>query len=238
MNNLISKEMPVTPLISIRLPTIGEILDYGEHEYYHVVSSLCATPFDIMVQLDDAGINFNDVSEFDVFGMMFRGMTPEMLSMVFAQEIDPSTFVLTRNEENNEPIIKDTKSDIAIDKFIQSQISDTLRKIHLFKKNDKKAGNEPTRKYLIERARKKLERERRKPLVNKLENQIIAMVNTPEFKYDFETVQHLNIYAFNASVRQVQKRIEYSQVMGGYYAGTIDIQKLNMEKLDWLSSSN
>ena len=62
MNNLISKEMPVTPLISIRLPTIGEILDYGEHEYYHVVSSLCATPFDIMVQLDDAGINFNDVS--------------------------------------------------------------------------------------------------------------------------------------------------------------------------------
>lgn len=238
MNNLTAKEMPVTPLISIRLPTVGEIFDYGEHNYYQAVTRLCATPFDLMVQLDDAGINFNNVSEFDVFGMMFRGMTPEMTDMVFAQKIDPSTFVLARNEENNEPIIKDTKSDIVIDKFVQTQISDTLRKIHLFKKNDKKAANEATRQYLIERARKKLERERRKPPVDRLERQVIAMVNTPEFKYDFETVQNLNIFAFNASVKQVQKRIEYSQVMGGYYAGTIDINKLNTKELDWLSSGD
>ena len=53
----------------------------------------------------------------------------------------------------------------------------------------------------------------------------------------FETVQTLNIYIFNSSVRQVQRRIEYGQIMGGYYAGTIDPQKINLEKLDWLSSS-
>lgn len=237
MNSFTAKDIPITTSLSIKLPTVGEILDYGEHNYYHAVSSLCATPFDLMVQLDDVGINFNDVSEFDVFGMMFRSMEPDMLSMVFSQEIDPGTFVLSRNSENGEPIIKDTKSDIVIDRYVQSIISDKLREIHFFTKNDKKAANEATRTYLIERARKKLLRERNKPLVNRLENQIIAMVNAPEFKYNFETVQTLNIYIFNSSVRQVQRRIEYGQIMGGYYAGTIDPQKINLEKLDWLSSS-
>lgn len=237
MNFLIAKEMPVTPALSIRLPMLSEIFEWGEHEYYGAVSSLCATPFDLMVQLDDVGIDFNEVSDFDVFGMMFRGMSAQTVQMVFAQPIDPKTFVLAKNKENGEVVIKDTVSDIVIDKFVHAQLADKLRKIHNFRKNDKKAANEATRQYLLERARKKLERERRKPPVNRLEDLVVAMVNSPEFKYNYATVQDLNIYAFNMSVKQVQRRIEYNQIMGGYYAGTIDTSKINLQELDWISSS-
>lgn len=237
MSFLTAEEMPVTNKISIRLPTLGKIFDWGEHEYYGAVSSLCATPYDLMVQLDDIGVDFNKVSEFDVFGMMFRGMSAERAKMVFAQPIDPKNFVLAKNESNGEPVIQDAESGIVIDRLVQAQISDALRKIHRFKKNDKKAANEATRLFLIERARKKMERERRKPVVNRLEDQVVAMVNSPEFKYDFESVMKLNIYAFNASVRQIQKRLDYDHVMGGYYAGTIDISKVNLNELDWLSSA-
>ena len=46
----------ILPNLSIRIPTVGEILE-DEFTYYNIVSSLTASPFQYMVQLDDIGID-------------------------------------------------------------------------------------------------------------------------------------------------------------------------------------
>ena len=45
---LTSVEIPNTKL-SVRIPTVGEILEDEQH-YYNLISSLTATPFQYMVQ--------------------------------------------------------------------------------------------------------------------------------------------------------------------------------------------
>jgi len=49
--NLSSVNIPDTQL-SIRIPTVGEILE-DEFTYYSIISSLTASPFQYMVQLED-----------------------------------------------------------------------------------------------------------------------------------------------------------------------------------------
>ena len=64
---------------------------------------------------------------------------------------------------------------------------------------------------------------------------IISLVNTEEFKYNYDTVMDLSIYKLNASWRQIQKKKHWEQTMNGAYFGTVDLNKIDLEKLSWLS---
>ena len=70
--------------------------------------------------------------------------------------------------------------------------------------------------------------------IPQLESLIIAMVNTEQFKYDFEGTRELSIYQFNESVRQVIKKTDYDNRMYGIYTGTINPKELSQKDLNWL----
>ena len=55
LNLLYKKEHPINEFISVRIPSVGEILEC-EDEYYGLVSMITAMPIDMMVQLDDIGV--------------------------------------------------------------------------------------------------------------------------------------------------------------------------------------
>ena len=61
------KDIIITDHIKIRQPTIGEIEEYGEKEYFSLISIFIATPFDMIAQLDQQGIDFTQITDFDLF---------------------------------------------------------------------------------------------------------------------------------------------------------------------------
>ena len=87
---------------------------------------------------------------------------------------------------------------------------------------------------MIERARKKMNRNRRRTHSSQLEDLIVAMVNTEQYKYDFAGTLELSIYQFNESVRQITHKINYSNIMFGIYSGTVNPKDINQEELNWL----
>ena len=38
--------------VSVHVPSVDEIFDFGDQKYYSIVQSLVSTPFDLMVELD------------------------------------------------------------------------------------------------------------------------------------------------------------------------------------------
>lgn len=231
---LVADKHHINEQICIRLPTVREILEYGEHSYYGAVLSLCSMPFDCMAQLDALGIDFEKITEFDLFLMNFRGMTQEQLDMVFVG-LDAKDFDLAVNTQTQELVLYDQNHNICIDKNVQDEISSFLRRIFGLKKNTKKAGNSAAKKFLLERAHKKLVKYKEKGNEPYLENLVIKLICAPEKPGSLSEIMDMNIYTFNACLRQVQKRVEYDQVMRGVYAGTVDMTKINMEKIHWLS---
>lgn len=233
INLLYKREYPINNDISIVIPTVGEILD-NEDSYYTLVSILTAMPIDMMVQLDDIGIDFSEINEYDLFLLLFQSIREQDTRLVFG-DLDLKAFEMAVNEENGNYVMIDRKHDIVIDRLVHEQIADALRKIHHLEKDIRKPGNDAAKKYLIERARKKLKRNNKRKELSQIEQLIIAMVNTEQYKYDFEGTRELSIYQFNESVRQVVKKVEYDNRMYGVYTGNINVKELSQDDLNWLT---
>jgi len=56
--------------IQVRHPTLGEICDFGESEYYSMATALTCNPSAYKVALYDMGFDFTTLGEFDFFIMM------------------------------------------------------------------------------------------------------------------------------------------------------------------------
>ena len=72
---LYERELKVNDDISIVIPTVREVLEQ-EEEYYGLVSLIIATPYDMMVQLDDLGIDFREISDYELPFLDIEGVMP------------------------------------------------------------------------------------------------------------------------------------------------------------------
>lgn len=225
----------INDTISIYVPTVGEIYDYGESEYYDIVQLLTSVPYDLMVQFDDMGVDYETISEYQLFLMMLESfmLKKKDLSIVFGSlNINSLRF---KESENGEKKLVNSKGETVIDKLIQYEISAAIRKIHFWTKTDKRAGNKEAKQYLIDRNRLKQKRAAKKKKSSFLDESIIKMVNTEEFKYNYESCMDLSIYKFNASLQQIPKKKNWEQTITGAYFGSVDLSKLNIDKLHWMS---
>ena len=231
---LYSRSYPVNDSISIIIPTVGQIIE-DEGAYYSLINAIIATPSDFMVQLDDIGVDFAQISSFELFLMLFNEIKRSDTRLVFG-DLDLTKFETAINQQNGNMVLIDQENNIVIDRAIHDQICRVIRKINHLEKNDRKPANEEAKKYMIERARIKQRRAARQPYKSQLEDLIISMVNTEQFKYGYEGTLDLTIYQFNASVYQIVKKINYDNTMIGCYAGTINAKELSQDQLNWLIS--
>lgn len=230
---LFEDSVHINDYIEVKIPTVNEVLE-NEEQYYGIVSSLVATPWDMMVQLDDLGIDFTEIDDYELFLITFQTIRVQDTHLIFG-DLDLSGFEPAINDENQTIVLLDKNSGTVIDKSIHYMIAETLRKIHHLERNIKKPGNEEAKKFLIERARKKLMRQRRMKQTSQLEPLIIAMVNTEQFKYNYEETKALSIFQFNESVIQIVKKIDYMNKMHGVYSGTVNVKDLRQEDINWLT---
>ena len=232
--NLLYKDFyDVNPFIRIQIPRVGDVLDH-EDEYYGAVSILTAMPVDMMVQLDDIGVDFSTINEWELFLLLFSSLRAMDTSLIFG-ELDLSKFRPAVDTKTSEVILVDQDSGAKIDRLIYDQIGAVLRKIHNLKRNTRKPANDEARKFMMQRARLKLKRSRKRASSSQLEELIVAMVNSEQYHYGFEGTRGLTIYQFNESVRQVIKKTEYNNRMYGVYAGTVNPKELSQDDLNWLT---
>lgn len=235
-NLLKVNDYKVNDKISVHVPTVDEIFDFGDQKYYSIVQNLIATPFDLMVELDNVGIDYETITDYQLFVLMMESIAMnEDDTSIFFGGLNLKNFQESVNSQNGERVLWDKRNNIVIDQMIALEICNAIRKIHFWKAPIGKAGNAEAKAYLIERNRKKKQRLAKKPYKSFLESMIVSLVNTEEFPYNYETVMGLSVYKLNASWRQIQKKKHWEQTMGGVYFGTVDTSKIDLEKLNWLS---
>ena len=235
INLLYQSRYPINDNISVEIPTVGQILDH-EDDYYSVINAFTSMPIDMIVPLDDAGIDFTSLTEWDLFLLMFNGIKGMDTHLVLG-DLDLSRFEMNINEQNNSIILLDRSNGFVIDRATHGKIASILRTIHHLKKDRRKPANEEAKQYMIQRAHEKARRQKNRKTVSQLESLIIAMVNCEQFKYDFDGVRDLTIYQFRESVRQVIRKNDYNNLMHGVYSGTVNVKELSQDAMNWLAST-
>lgn len=225
--------------IIIRSPTLEEICDFGEQKYYAMISSLTSSASDYKVVLwDTMGIDWTTISDWQFFVLMCKNFTREQTSILLG-DLDLSKLSTAFNNQTNEEVLVQEYNEnleIVIDRAIYTELTDYIRKMHGFEKRVDKPADEHTKKYMIDKERRRVTRHKNDPLKSILKPLIGSMVNYYGFDYNYSTVWNLPISAFNESVSRIQKYINYTQTMHGIYSGCIDMKKgnINMEELNWL----
>ena len=223
--------------IKIHHPTLNEICDFGEQQYYGMATGLTCNPSAYKVALHDMGIDYETLNDFDFFVMMCQSMPQESTKLLLG-DLDLSKLKPGHNSQTDEMVLceeEDGEPKAVIDRAIYTQMANYIRKIHGFEKKVEKPADNHTKMYLIERERKRIARGKKTKYKSLLKPLISSMVNQPGFKYDYTTVWDLPITVFNDSVSRIQKYLHYVQTMQGAYAGTVDLKKINTEELNWLN---
>ena len=60
-------DVPITPKISVKQPTLSEILEFGERDYFSAVRTLTSCGADMKWQLWEQGIDYTKISDYDLF---------------------------------------------------------------------------------------------------------------------------------------------------------------------------
>lgn len=229
-------DYPINDRILVHVPMVSEIYDFGEQKYYSIIQSLTATPYDLMVEPDDIGIDYETINAYQLFILMFASIAAreENTSILFGN-LDLRQFREAENRKTGERVLLDAQSGTVIDRLIATEICKAIRKIHFWEAPVGRAGNAEAKQYILERTRQKKKRRAKLPYQSLLDNMIIKLVNTEEFPYDYETVMPLSIYKLNASWHQIPKKKNWEQTMNGAYFGTVDVSKLDLQKLSWMS---
>ena len=229
---LYKRDIKITDHISIHVPKLRDIIAQ-EDNYYGIVSTITSTPYDLMVQLDEKGIDFTTIDDYELFLITFGALKQEDTSLVFG-DLDLALFYPAISPQNNTVVLRCAKTGAQIDRSVHFNICRTLRAIHGLKRNDKMPGNDDAKEYILQREKKKLRRRMSRTENSQLEELIVALVNTEQFSYDYDSVLDLTIYQFNESVRQIVKKIDFDNRMHGIYSGTVNAKNINPDELNWM----
>jgi len=232
---LFGKALRVNEDITVHNPTIGDILEFGEQRYYSAVFALTASPSAYKVQLDDMGIDYEDVSDFEFFCLMCKNLSVDDTRILLG-EVDLSKFTFAHDPNIGQDILYCPDSDTKINMVAYMELADNIRMINGFEKIVENPGNKHFKKFAIERERAKQQRKKKQREKSMLLPLVSAMVNSADFKYDHASVLGLPISTFNDSLRRIQKIKEYTQYMSGVYSGNIQFKGGKLDDgVNWLS---
>ena len=229
---LSSKSIKITDKITYTQPTLQDVIRYGEKEYYQVLSNLTAIPSDMKSILWDAGIDWMEFSDMELFYAL-AGQIPKEKTQIFFPNIDFSKFVQGKSD-TGQIFLYDRKNDIMIDFFVFARMQDCLCKSHGIKKKVERAGNKYTKQILIDEDRQNRERNKGKEFTSNLYGMVSAMVNYSGFKYGYKDVWDLTMFQFMDAVQRARLIDSTTHLLNGVYAGTIDSKKIRNEKFNWM----
>lgn len=221
----------VNKYITIYQPTIGDIIEYGEKEYYSMIQTLTAIPSELKSKLFDMGLDWTQVSDFQLFIMMSKTLSQEQTKIVLG-DIDLQRMKLVENPQNGEPILVDPITGAIIDELAYKTMSAYLCKLHNLTKKVEKAGNKFTKQVLIDEDRQKREYAATQPYKSFLMPLVSSVKVRQSYTRDY--IRNMGLCEFFDDVNRCQIIVNTDALLSGAYSGMMDTSKINKSQFNWM----
>lgn len=234
------QDLVINNKIRLRQPTLGEIegsgsSEFTEKNFFQTVHTLISTPSDMFAQLDECGINYEDLTNFDLFMLLFPQMDVEDIRLIFGDGINPKNFRREYVTNEDRYVLADKENEIFVDEIIYQGIVQYLCLMFGTKQSDPmKIGNGWTKQVMLQAAKDEAEAQKSRPYKSILKPLISSLVNHEGFKYGWDNVWEMKFAAFMDAVSRIQAISSARALLGGCYNGTIDMKKINKNELNYM----
>lgn len=225
--------------IVISQPTIGDILEYGEKEFYAMLSPFITNTTSFRVALWQSGVDWNKISDYELFLQLITSMQLDVskTSILFG-DLDFNKFLcFKRQKEFEGEIVEDIvlvnqEQQVIIDEEVYSKIACYLRTMfNMFPKVEKAKGK-TTKQWIIEEEIMNSKKE--KPTDSTLLPMVSFCLNHPGFKYKKSELKQMGIVEFMDSVQRLMIYESTKALMAGSYSGFCDTSKVNKEEFNFM----
>ena len=223
-------EIKIVDGIIVKSPTIGQIAEYGEAEYFSMAQTLCATPSSMKVALDDMKLDWMQVTDFQLFMMLCQSLKPSQTSILLG-DLDLSSLKPYSMNNSEEIVLSNEDHTTIINEVIYEILVTYLRKMHGFKKQVDKAGNEITKMMLIKVARDDAKKAADKPYKSFL-RPLISSVKC-RMGYTIEYVKNMGIFELMDDLSRLGVIVNADAALSGSWSGMVDTKKIPKETFDW-----
>lgn len=221
----------INDYITITLPRIGELVKYGEREYFSIVQTITAIPSEMKSQLWDIGLDWTQLENFQLFMMLVPTLSKDKTSIIFG-DLDFTAMRPFENRNNDTVVLADPATGIVIDELAYGRIHSYLCSAHNLTKKVEKAANEFTKKFMIEEDRQKIEYSKKQPYKSMLKNLISAVKCRQGYTLDY--IRNMGIVEFFDDVSRLQIIVQSDALLQGSYSGMVDTKKIPQKNFDWL----
>lgn len=238
--------------MTLYIPTIGDILYLPDADitFYGSLNIWVSNPTTYRLQLWNAGVDWNKITDYQLFLMLYKGQTPEVTKLLFG-DIDWEKFDLyaknVQQEDEDGNLVDtqvvtlyDAEDDIEISEEDYTTISEYYRTAFNIHPKVEKAKGKATKEAIIWEDEQNLARQKKDgdaptsallPLVS-------ACINHPGFKYNLEQLKDINYVVFMDSVQRLQIYENTRALLAGSMSGFADMSKVPKESFNFMRDLN
>ena len=235
--------------MTILMPTVGDILRLKDSDvtFYQTLYVWVANPTTYRLMLWDNGVDWNKLSDYELFLMLFKTQDPDVTKLMFGN-IDFKNFdyykktIPSEDDEGNEieivsTTLYDEEDEIEISEQDYTLISNYLKAAFNIYPKVEKAKGRATKEAIIDEERMNIAQKAKDgnniptssllPLVS-------SCINHPGFKYNLNELREVNFVQFMDSVQRLQIYENSTALLRGSMSGFVDTSKINKDEFNFM----
>lgn len=218
--------------IVVHQATIGEVANYGEQQYFSMAHTLCMIPSDIKSQLFDMGIDWMDITDFQLFQILCKTLPVERTRILFGDLDFTQLKLYPHPYDENAVVLANKETGVIIDEYIYMKIVEYIRKVHGFTKKVERAKNKITKRILIEEDRNRIKKNENK----EFESYLLPLISSVQARmgYTKEYIRNMGLCEFMDQVSRLQIIVSSDALLHGMYGGFMDTKKINKKEINWM----
>lgn len=225
---------------SITLPflTIGDLVEIGESNFFSTLNIVVANTTSYRSFLWDLNLDWNEVTDFELFVMIFKNMDPDVSKLLFG-DLDFSTFeikLLNVDEETKKLVLVSEEQNIEIGEDEYQQFHQYYQLLFNMKPEDELTYDNRLKKWWIDKDKREQARRAKKTDDKKysLQPMVSALVNHPGFKHKLSELKEVGIAEFYDSVKRLQIYEQSTALLKGLYGGMISSKDVEPDAYNWM----
>lgn len=220
----------VNDYITITIPKLGEVVKYGERQYYSMIQTVTAIPSEMKSQLWDMGLDWTQLTDFQLFMMLVPTLPQEKTSILFG-DLNFQAMRPFENKDNDTIFLGDPETGVKIDELAFGKMHSYLCSAHNLTKKVEKAANEYTKKFMIDEDRQKLKYNAKQPYKSFLKPLITSVKCRMGYTLDY--VKNMGLVEFFDDLNRLQIIVNADALLQGSYSGMVDTSKIPKKHFDW-----
>ena len=227
--------------VTVYSPTMGDAyINNDENDFMATLNMFTTNTTSLRVFLDDLGMDWNEVTDFQLFILLYKQTNPEVIKLLFG-DLDLHNFELCekRGKDDSSVIVLYTKEqDIEINEDVYQHIHQYLQMVFHIEPDEKITNDKFLKKLYLDKDRfdaaYQAKKKKGKEESGSIQPLISACVNHPGFKYKLSEVENMGVAEFYDAVSRLNIYENTRALLQGSYSGMCDTSKISKEQFNWM----